>query len=187
MAPFYHEDKLQGYFSVISHLGNFDHIQSPARCAARIGQAFSETPIAIPLAANQTKVYEVADVKSRDGSRVFSDGVGSISMAFMEAIHSVLPRRKLQDGPTCFQIRWGGAKGMLALDARLPTAKIMYVRPSMRKFKSTDTANLEICDMANKPIRMVLNRQVCSSFAPSLKTIFRSNLTSGFNKRIPAR
>ncbi|KAF2271259.1 RdRP-domain-containing protein [Westerdykella ornata] len=160
MAPFFYEGKLQTYFSVISYLGKFDHIQSPARCAARIGQAFSETPVAISLEANNTQVYRLDDVKSPDGSRVFSDGVGTISTTFVKAIHAVLPRRKLQDGPTCFQIRWGGAKGMLALDARLGTASILCVRPSMQKFESNDTANLEICDMANHPIRMVLNRQM---------------------------
>jgi hypothetical protein len=75
----------------------------------------------------------------------------------MEAIHAETPQRKVL--PTCFQIRWGGAKGMLALDVRLQ-GKVMMVRPSMIKFESDDKANLEICDMANKPIPLMLNRQV---------------------------
>jgi hypothetical protein len=160
MAPFYHEDKLHTYFTVISYLGTFDDIYSPARCAARIGQAFSETPLAISLAANRISYRYVEDVKSQDGSRVFSDGVCTISRPVMDAIHSYIPHGKLQYGPTCFQIRWGGAKGMLALDTRLGEERIMCIRPSMVKFQSTDINNLEICDMANKPIRMVLNRQV---------------------------
>ena len=48
---------------------------------------------------------------------------------------------------------------MLGLDARLE-GRVIMVRPSMVKFESNDKANLEICDMANKPIPMVLNRQV---------------------------
>jgi hypothetical protein len=163
MAPFVYENKLQTYFSVINYLGTFDSIKSPARCAARIGQAFSETPVAISLVSPEVHIQMVDDVKSPDGSRVFSDGVGTISQPVMEAIQAVIPRRKLHDGPTCFQIRWGGAKGMLALDARLGDSRIMRVRPSMLKFESTDTENLEICDTANKPIPMVLNRQVRSS------------------------
>ncbi|KAF1842606.1 RdRP-domain-containing protein [Cucurbitaria berberidis CBS 394.84] len=156
MAPFVHESKLQTYFSIISHLGHFSDIYSTARCAARIGQAFSETPVAVSLSANSIQNDLLPDVKSKDGSRVFSDGVGTISQQAMEAIHAVMARRKAL--PTCFQIRWGGAKGMLALDARLE-GKVMMVRPSMVKFESNDKANLEICDMANKPIPLVLNRQ----------------------------
>jgi hypothetical protein len=34
------------------------------------------------------------------------------------------------------------------------------VRESMTKFRSDDTQNLEICDVANKPIPLVLNRQM---------------------------
>ncbi|KAF2004377.1 RNA-dependent RNA polymerase [Amniculicola lignicola CBS 123094] len=157
MAPFVHGGELQTYFSVISRLGTFDGIQSPARCAARIGQAFSETPLAISLSQNGIQHYEIPDVKSPDGSRVFSDGVGTISRKVMEAIHATLPSQK--QAPTCFQIRWGGAKGMLALDPHLD-GMVMRVRPSMIKFPSEDIVNLEICDMGSKPIPMVLNRQM---------------------------
>lgn len=158
MASFFHESKFQTYFSVISHLGQFKNIFSPARCAARIGQAFSETPFAISLSANSIRDYSIPDVNSKDGSRVFSDGVGTLSRQAMEAIHAAMPQRKVL--PTCFQIRWAGAKGMLGLDSRLE-GKVMMVRPSMIKFESSDKENLEICDTANKPIPMVLNRQVC--------------------------
>jgi hypothetical protein len=157
MASFFQGSKLQTYFSVISHIGKFDKIYSPARCAARIGQAFSETPFAIPLEANAIKTGSIPDVKSKDGNRVFSDGVGVMSEEALEAIHAVMSLRTSR--PTCLQIRWGGAKGMLALDTRLKD-KWLRFRPSMIKFDSEDKANLEICDMANKPIPMVLNRQV---------------------------
>jgi hypothetical protein len=169
MASFFYQEKLQTYFSVISHLGKFQNIYSPARCAARIGQAFSETPQAVPLAARGIRDCVVPDVKSGDGSRVFSDGVGTISRLAMEAIHTDIPQRK--NAPTCFQVRWGGAKGMLALDPRLE-GSVTCFRPSMIKFESEDTANLEICDMGNKPIPMVLNRQVCRLYHERL----RSNL-----------
>ncbi|EMR71798.1 putative rna-dependent rna polymerase protein [Eutypa lata UCREL1] len=56
--------------------------------------------------------------------------------------------------------RWAGAKGMLALDDTLQ-GMVMCIRPeSMVKFDSPDKINLEICDMANKPIPLVLNRQM---------------------------
>jgi hypothetical protein len=160
MAPFVSEDTLQSYFSVMTYLGNFQDITSPARCAARIGQAFSETPLAISLTELNITPVEVSDVMSEDGSRVFSDGVGTISRSVMKGIHAAISERK--DTSTCFQIRWAGAKGMLSLDPRIHD-NIMRVRPSMVKFQSTARENLEICDMANKPIPMVLNRQVCFS------------------------
>lgn len=159
VAPFI-DDKgqLQTHFTIISALGNFDTIFSPARCAARIGQAFSETPFAIPLAENNITVYEMPDVTSlTDTSRVFSDGVGTISWDAVEAIWRQLPRGKKK--PTCFQIRYAGAKGMLSLDTRL-TGKKIFLRPSMIKFTSTEKTNLEICDMATQPIPLYLNRQM---------------------------
>ncbi|KAI0180770.1 RdRP-domain-containing protein [Hypoxylon sp. FL1284] len=159
MAPFVdHHSNMQTYFSVISDLGKFNMIFSPPRCAARIGQAFSETPFSIDLWKLGVQVEYIPDVKSRDGSRVFSDGVGTISRSLMEAIHDALPQTK--GITTCFQIRWGGAKGMIALDDTLD-GMVMRIRPeSMVKFESEDKQYLEICDMGNKPIPLVLNRQI---------------------------
>ncbi|KFA70790.1 hypothetical protein S40288_09553 [Stachybotrys chartarum IBT 40288] len=157
MATFSHEGGLVSYFTVISKLGSFGNIYSPARCAARIGQAFSETPLAISLVEHGVSVKKIPDIKSDDGDRVFSDGVGTISQSLALAIQANTQRH--DDAATCFQIRWAGAKGMLAVDPRLE-GNAMCVRGSMIKFQSSDIANLEICDMANKPIPMVLNRQM---------------------------
>ncbi|RYP80945.1 hypothetical protein DL769_002223 [Monosporascus sp. CRB-8-3] len=161
MAPFVDDNgHLQTYFTVISNLGQFTHITSPARCAARIGQAFSETPFSISLKELGVKVEFIDDVKfeSETGTRVFSDGVGTISRDLTEEIQWALPHKKTP--PTCIQIRWAGAKGMLALDDTLE-GMVMRIRPeSMVKFESQDKENLEICDTANKPIPLVLNRQM---------------------------
>jgi hypothetical protein len=117
MATFYQDEKLQTYFNVINDLGQFSGIYSPARCAARIGQAFSETPFAISLEDHGIAHYVIDDIRSGKGhgERVFTDGVGWASAKVVDAILSALPQRK---EATCFQIRWGGAKGMLALDTR---------------------------------------------------------------------
>lgn len=160
MAPFVFESTLQTYFTVISQLGRFNNIYSPARCAARIGQAFSETPFAVDLTANEVSDHVISDITRVDDhgkESVFTDGVGMISPEVVELIQQAMPQRK--SFPTCFQIRWGGAKGMVALDTRL-TGRKMLVRPSMVKFETDDKDNLEICDTANKPIPLVLNRQV---------------------------
>lgn len=49
MSPFLDAGRLLYHAMLIEDLGNFSHIRSPAKCAARIGQAFPETPIAITL------------------------------------------------------------------------------------------------------------------------------------------
>ena len=153
-APFFH-GQLQFPELIIRSLGDFGKIKSPARRAARIGQAFSETPYAVDLDENNIEVVEMPDVERN--SHVFSDGVGTISPGAAEAVYKIIPESK--GFPTCFQIRWAGAKGMLSLDPRLEGNKIC-IRPSMSKFESEDTNQLEICDMASKPIPMVLNRQL---------------------------
>lgn len=154
-APFFHDGQLHFAEMIIRGLGDFGEIRSPARRAARIGQAFSETPYAIDLDENKIEVFKIPDVKRN--SRVFSDGVGTISPGAAEAIYGIIPKSKCS--ATCFQIRWAGAKGMLSLDPCLQGNKVC-IRPSMSKFESVDKKDLEICDMASKPMPMVLNRQL---------------------------
>lgn len=155
MAPFLDNGRPHYPFDVIGDLGHFRNIRSPARCAARIGQAFSETPYFVSLDDLNVTVRLMPDVQRND--RVFSDGVGSLSWPVVHNIWNVIPQKK--SAPTAFQVRFKGSKGMLALDARL-TGSVIYIRPSMTKFESDDKPDLEICDMASKPIPLVLNRQM---------------------------
>ena len=87
---------------------------------------------------------------------MFSDGVGTLSWDVAESIWINIPLKK--GYPTCFQIRLGGAKGMLAVDSRLSGSRV-NIRPSMIKFNG-EMKDLEVCDMAAKPMRLVLNRQM---------------------------
>ncbi|KAK2610062.1 hypothetical protein N8I77_003519 [Diaporthe amygdali] len=154
-ASFIDNGRPQAYFDIIGDLGHFRNIRSPARCAARIGQAFSETPYYVPLDDFNVTVRLVPDVE-RNG-RVFSDGVGTISWQVVYTIWDVIPQKK--SAPTAFQVRFKGSKGMLALDTCL-TGSEVRIRPSMKKFESDDKPHLEICDMASKPIPLMLNRQM---------------------------
>ncbi|KAI8166518.1 RNA-dependent RNA polymerase 1 [Colletotrichum sp. SAR 10_70] len=161
MAPFVDDSgEMQLYRHIIKSLGDFEHIQIPAKCAARIGQTFSETPAFISLTDSDISAWNIPDIKSSIGGddRVFSDGVGTISREALELIWPRLPRGSLI--PTCLQIRWGGVKGMLSLDTRLPGRVMCIRRESMEKFPSQDTENLEICGGASKPLKLVLNRQM---------------------------
>lgn len=138
-------------------LGDFSDIRCPARCAARIGQAFSETPFSVDLDDFGADVWNIPDVTSSDGSRVFSDGVGTLSQEIVHGIWEAIPQHKA--APTAFQVRYQGAKGMLAVDSRL-TGSVICLRKSMVKFQSKERRILEICDTASKPIPLYLNRQM---------------------------
>jgi len=103
MAPFLHEGRLLFDRMLIQNLGDFASIRSPAKCAARIGQAFSDTRTAVTIELRA--VHQVPDVKKNN--RVFSDGVGTISSSLMEKIWERLPKKTLPR-PTCLQIRFQG-------------------------------------------------------------------------------
>lgn len=159
MAPFLDADfQRQDHDTILKSLGDFEDIRIPAKCAARIGQAFSETPYAVDLFKAGIHTHYIPDVKSADGSRVFSDGIGTISWDALEEVWESLPMRST--APTCLQIRYGGFKGMLALDSRLRGKAICVRKESMMKFPSQDLRELGICDVASRPLRLVLNRQV---------------------------
>lgn len=104
VAPFFNEKGYHDAQHIIHDLGNFASIRSPAKCAARIGQAFSDTPNAIRL-DKTVIVEEIPDVE-RNG-RCFSDGVGTMSQSLMHKIWAQLPNKNLVK-PTCFQIRYRG-------------------------------------------------------------------------------
>lgn len=87
--------------SIIRELGYFEDIRSPAKQAARIGQAFSDTLTSIPIPADCVAL-NAPDVE-RNG-RVFSDGVGTISLSIMYKIWNEYALRE-QVKPTVFQIR----------------------------------------------------------------------------------
>ena len=103
MAPFVHEGSLLFDRMLIAGLGDFSQIRCPAKCAARIGQAFSETPVAITL---RKKITAIMPDVERNG-RVFSDGCGTISQALLEKILAALPPER-RGKSRAFQIRYTG-------------------------------------------------------------------------------
>lgn len=158
-APFMDADaRLQDHDAVLKHLGDFSNIRVVAKCAARIGQAFSEIPYAVNMVKTGIDVSWIDDVKSADGTRVFSDGVGTISREAMEEFWKAQPPES--GTPTCFQIRWGGVKGMLAFDSRLTGKRICVRKDSMMKFPSKNVDEIGICGSASAPMPLFLNRQM---------------------------
>ena len=122
MAPFTLNGSLIHATAVIKDLGDFRLIRSPAKCAARIGQAFSQTfsSVHIPSEAFRT----ICDVE-RNG-RTFSDGVGTCSTQVLEQIWREYPQaRGLK--PTIFQIRFMGKCGRTYVS--LPRILICIILP----------------------------------------------------------
>lgn len=102
LAPFMDHNKRVDAEMIISKLGDFSHIQCPAKCAARIGQAFTDTSSSIAI--DPAFVGEMEDVE-RNG-RVFSDGVGTCSLGVLKTLQAT--QRSFSVPATIFQIRFAG-------------------------------------------------------------------------------
>lgn len=102
MAPFLHNSESLNARRVIANLGDFTRFRSPAKCAARIGQAFSETNGTVKLAPGV--VQEMPDIQRDD--RVFSDGVGTFSYEILKKVWHDYAFGQAK--PTLLQIRWAG-------------------------------------------------------------------------------
>ncbi|KIW30891.1 uncharacterized protein PV07_02583 [Cladophialophora immunda] len=152
MRPFVHDGSLLSAKGLISKLGNFSAIRCPAKCAARIGQAFSETTSAVRVEPSIVQIYP--DVKV--GRYLFTDGCGTISRSTWKRLRGNV---RAQDQPTSYQIRYKGAKGMLTVDTRLQGDQIR-LRESMVKFNGSPSDEIEICGSNMRPLPFKLNRQI---------------------------
>ncbi|KIW21574.1 hypothetical protein PV08_02154 [Exophiala spinifera] len=152
MRPFIHEGSLLFAKELISKLGDFSEIRSPAKCAARIGQAFSETSSAVRV--NERIVQVDPDIKN--GDYIFTDGCGTMSKSTWKLLRG---NSRLKDQPTSYQIRYKGAKGMLTVDSRLDGEQIR-LRESMVKFRGSPSDELEICGTNARALPFKLNRQI---------------------------
>lgn len=103
MAPFTLDKEELRASVVISRLGDFSKIRSPAKCAARIGQAFSQTFSSVSLPKEAFRL--IPDVERN--KRVFSDGVGTCSDSVMRMIWKEYAQSS-ELKPNVFQIRYAG-------------------------------------------------------------------------------
>lgn len=168
MTPFYRNGAIIRAKDIIEDLGDFSHIHCSAKCAARIGQAFSDTIFAVRV-PDTAFVTESKDDIERNG-RCFSDGksqsptmacryslifdlllgCGTISLELLRKVWNALPPERREQRPTVLQIRYRGAKGVLSLDSSLPGLQL-HVRKSMTKYiAKEDWKDLELCGAAYK-------------------------------------
>jgi hypothetical protein len=153
MAPILVDGSLCFAPQIIKQLGNFSHFRCPAKCAARIGQNFTDTNATVNVLPREVGELKVVERNGRD----FSDGVGTISHDLLRRVWRVYGSKRFIR-PTALKIRFQGAKGMVSLDTRLVGEQLM-LRSNMKKFETFATWNLEICGAAFQPLPMILNRQ----------------------------
>lgn len=116
MAPFTLDTEELKASVVISRLGDFSKIRSPAKCAARIGQAFSQTFSSVSLPTSAVSL--IKDVERN--KRVFSDGVGTCSGSIMRKILKGYAQSS-NPKPTVFQVRYAGKYRNSNLILNLPS------------------------------------------------------------------
>jgi len=109
-------------------LGNFgDAILS--KYATRLGQAFCKSHATIEIPHTDTETIE--DIFTEDKQYMFTDGCGEISPDLMRRIALELGREDY-DTLSAIQFRWGGVKGVVAVNPKLHN-KVIF-RKSMKKY-----------------------------------------------------
>ncbi|KAI3817148.1 hypothetical protein L1987_10937 [Smallanthus sonchifolius] len=115
-------------------MGDFSSIKNVAKYAARLGQSFGSSKES--LSVSRYEVEQIPDIEIvRSGTKyVFSDGIGKISAKFARKVS----RKCGYDfNPSAFQVRYGGYKGVVAVDPTSPMK--LSLRKSMCKFESDNT------------------------------------------------
>ncbi|KAI7995264.1 RNA-dependent RNA polymerase 1 [Camellia lanceoleosa] len=115
-------------------MGDFRRIRNVAKYAARLGQSFSSSRETLSVSRHEIETIPDAEVVTGGNTYVFSDGIGKISADFA---WSVAKKCGLEFTPSAFQIRYGGYKGVVAVD---PSSSMkMSLRMSMCKYESDHT------------------------------------------------
>ncbi|KAH7839585.1 hypothetical protein Vadar_006011 [Vaccinium darrowii] len=135
-------------------MGDFHQIRNVAKYAARLGQSFSSSTETLSVGRHEIEIIPDVEIL-RDGIKyVFSDGIGKISADFARRVAKKC--RLKGSTPSAFQIRYGGCKGVVAVDPTSSTK--MSLRPSMCKYKSNNTKLDVLAWSKYQPC--FLNRQV---------------------------
>ncbi|XP_047070801.1 probable RNA-dependent RNA polymerase 2 [Lolium rigidum] len=139
-------------------MGHFEGIRSVSKCAARMGQLFSSSRQTFEIAVSQ-QVEEIPDIEvTTDGTKyTFSDGIGKMSERFAKDIAHLIGLDHVNP-PSAFQIRFGGYKGVVAVDP--DSFRRLSLRPSMKKFESKST--MFNVTSWSKPQPCYMNREIIS-------------------------
>ncbi|XP_042502811.1 probable RNA-dependent RNA polymerase 1 isoform X2 [Macadamia integrifolia] len=135
-------------------MGDFRAIRNVAKYAARLGQSFGSSTETLNV--RKDEVESIPDIELERGQMkyVFSDGIGKISADFARRV--AIKCGLKSSIPSAFQIRYGGYKGVVAVD---PTSTMkLSLRKSMCKYESQNTKLDVLAWSKYQPC--FLNRQV---------------------------
>nr|XP_023929325.1 probable RNA-dependent RNA polymerase 1 [Quercus suber]POE89556.1 rna-dependent rna polymerase 1 [Quercus suber] len=135
-------------------MGDFREIRNVAKYAARLGQSFSSSRETVSISRHEVENIPDVEIERKGIPYCFSDGIGKISA---ELAREVAAKCGLENSvPSAFQIRYGGYKGVVAVD---PTSsKKLSLRKSMCKYKS-ENIKLDVLEWSRyQPC--FLNRQI---------------------------
>ncbi|CAI0398831.1 unnamed protein product [Linum tenue] len=137
-------------------MGCFNKIRSVSKCAARMGQLFSASSQTVEVPAQEVEIIPDIEITTdEDVTYCFSDGIGKISLPFAR---QVAEKCGLSETPSAFQIRYGGYKGVIAVDRS--SSRKLSLRPSMLKFES-DNRMLNVTK-GSDAMPCYLNREIIS-------------------------
>ncbi|PIN04805.1 RNA-directed RNA polymerase QDE-1 [Handroanthus impetiginosus] len=114
-------------------MGCFNKIRSISKCAARMGQLFSSSTQTVEVQPRDVDLIPDIEVTTDGVKYCFSDGIGKISYAFAR---DIVRKLGLPHVPSAFQIRYGGYKGVIAVDRH--SYRKLALRSSMLKFESNN-------------------------------------------------
>ncbi|KAM7273819.1 hypothetical protein ACFE04_028483 [Oxalis oulophora] len=114
-------------------MGSFKKIRSISKCAARMGQLFSSSRQTLVVPSQDVEIIPDIEVNYDGVDYCFSDGIGKISLSFARQLAK---KCGLEHTPSAFQIRYGGCKGVLAVDRG--SFRKLCLRKSMLKFESNN-------------------------------------------------
>ncbi|CAL5428112.1 unnamed protein product [Camellia sinensis] len=116
-------------------MGDFRQIRNVAKYAARLGQSFGSSTETLSVSRHEMEIIPDVEVVTRGIKYVFSDGIGKISADFGRR---VAKKCGLKSSTTsAFQIRYGGYKGVVAVDPN--SSMKLSLRMSMSKYESDNT------------------------------------------------
>ena len=135
-------------------MGDFHQIRNVAKYAARLGLSFGSSRETLSVSRHEVEDILDVEVISDGIPYCFSDGIGKISAELAQEVATKCGFKNYV--PSAFQIRYGGYKGVVAVN---PTSSIkLSLRKSMCKYKSK---NIKLDVLAwSKYQPCFLNRQI---------------------------
>ncbi|KAL9438079.1 hypothetical protein AB3S75_023865 [Citrus x aurantiifolia] len=135
-------------------MGDFRDIKNVAKYAARLGQSFGSSREALHVDSSDIEIIPDVEVEDDGITYCFSDGIGKISAELAEIVAKNCGFTIYT--PSAFQIRYGGYKGVVAVDPTSSTK--LSLRKSMLKYKSESTSLDILANSKYQPC--FLNRQL---------------------------